>query len=188
MKRICKKVICCILGVLICVSLSGCVIGEYAICDFYVDENGDQHFMMFGKRGANGGDEGSENGSLKVLHLTTSHFDHYACEQTDTGYEVRGRVSQENDDKAVAIFIHAEEDATINVSGTLTKVSGNNTELVYEAENGERTKITDNFSDSYDIALDISKGTGKLLFTGESAVYDFEIGLQLIDGVSYSSN
>lgn len=49
MKNVQRKMICIILSVLLCLSLSGCTIGEYAVCDFYTDGNGDLHFMMIGK-------------------------------------------------------------------------------------------------------------------------------------------
>lgn len=60
-KRICQQITYSILGALICVSLSGCTIGEYHVFDTYVDENGEQHFMGFGKTGPSGGDESIEN-------------------------------------------------------------------------------------------------------------------------------
>lgn len=61
LKRVCQQIVFGILGVLICVSLSGCTIAGYHIVDAYVDENGEQHFMGFGKNGPSGGDESIEN-------------------------------------------------------------------------------------------------------------------------------
>lgn len=60
-KGIYKKVIYGILSVLVCVSLSGCTIGGYHVADNYVDENGEQRFMGFGKTGPSGGEESIEN-------------------------------------------------------------------------------------------------------------------------------
>lgn len=57
MKGIYQKAICGIVSVLVCVSLSGCTIGEYDVCHFYTDENGHQHFMMLGKHEASGSEE-----------------------------------------------------------------------------------------------------------------------------------
>lgn len=63
-KRIYRKIIYSILVVLICVSLSGCTVGEYAVCEFYSDENGNQHFMLFGQHGATGEETADFKGSF----------------------------------------------------------------------------------------------------------------------------
>ena len=60
-KVIYQKVVYGIVSVLVCVWLSGFTIGEYQILDAYVDENGEQHFMGFGKTGSSGGKESIEN-------------------------------------------------------------------------------------------------------------------------------
>lgn len=127
-----------------------------------------------------------ENTGSKIFNVDTSYFDNYTHEQTDTAYIITGRVIQKNDENAIVINIHAEESKTVNVSGTLTKVSGDDIELVYVPEDGEEVKIADNASTSYDAAITISKGDGRIIFMGENAVYDFEIELELTDGVSYS--
>ena len=64
MKRACQQIIFSILGVLICASLSGCTLEEYHVFDGYEDENGEQHFMVFGKTGPSGGEESIENKNL----------------------------------------------------------------------------------------------------------------------------
>lgn len=125
-----------------------------------------------------------EKTGSKFFNVKTSHFDSYTNEQTDTAYIITGRVTQENDGNAIAVNIHAEESGMVNVRGTLTKISGNNTELVYVSEDGEKVKIADNSSASYDTAISIPKGEGKIIFMGESAVYDFELELELTEGVS----
>ena len=61
MKKAYQQIVFSILGVLICVSLSGCTIGGYRVFDVYVDENGVQRFMAFGKTGPSGGQESIEN-------------------------------------------------------------------------------------------------------------------------------
>jgi len=130
----------------------------------------------------------SKNTDSQILNVETSIFDSYTMEETETACIIKGRVSQKNDDNAVAAIVHAEEDITINISGTLTKINGDDTELIYMSSDGEKTKITDNSSDTFDLPLNVSEGEGKIIFTGESAVYDFEIELKLTDGVSYSDS
>lgn len=128
----------------------------------------------------------SENGFPKIFNVETSHFDKYTAEQTDTAYVIKGRVNQENDENAVVITIHAEENATISIQGTLTKNSGGDTELTYVSPDGEKTKIADNSSETLDTTINILKGDGKVIFIGESAVYDFDIHVEMTDGVSFS--
>ena len=48
-------------------------------------------------------------------------------------------------------------------------------------------EIADNSSASFDTAITISKGDGKIVFMGKSAVYDFEFEFELAEGVSYSN-
>ena len=57
MKRAFRQMTVCVLSVLICALFSGCAIGEYHVFDTYLDENGEQHFMGFGRTGPSGGDE-----------------------------------------------------------------------------------------------------------------------------------
>jgi len=130
----------------------------------------------------------SKSTDANILNAETSIFDSHTMEQTETACIIKGRVSQKNDNNAVAVIVHAEENATINISGTLTKINGSDTELIYMSSNGKTTKITDNFSDTFSYALNVSEGEGKIIFAGETAVYDFEIELELIDGVSYSDS
>lgn len=61
MKRVCQQIIGSILGVLICASLSGCTIGGHHVLDVYVDENGEQSFIGFGKTGPSGVEKSTEN-------------------------------------------------------------------------------------------------------------------------------
>lgn len=130
----------------------------------------------------------SQNADSRIFDIETSIFDSYEMEQTETACIIKGRVSQKTDDNAVVVIVHAEEDAVINISGTLTRVNGNDTELLYMPSNGEKTKITDNSSDTFNAQLGVSEGEGKIMFTGETAVYDFEVELELTDGVSYSDS
>ena len=60
-KRVCQQIIFSILGILICISLSGCAVGGYHVFGTYVDENGKHHFMGFGKTGPSGSEESIEN-------------------------------------------------------------------------------------------------------------------------------
>ncbi|MDD2973138.1 MAG: hypothetical protein PHE02_13525 [Lachnospiraceae bacterium] len=124
--------------------------------------------------------------SSQIMNVETSHFDKYTSEQTNTAYVVKGRVNQENDENAVVIMIHAEENATVSIQGTLTKNSGGDTALTYVSPDGEKTKIADNSSEILDTTIKILKGDGKVIFIGESAVYDFEIHFEMTDGVSFS--
>jgi len=130
----------------------------------------------------------SKNTDSNILSVETSIFDSYTMEKTETDCIIKGRVSQKSDDNAVAVNVHAEENAMINISGTLTKVNGNDTELIYMLPNGEKTKIADNASDTFNVQLNVSEGEGKIIFTGETAVYDFEIELEMVDGVNYSDS
>ena len=61
LKKVCQQLVVSILGFFICVSLSGCAIAGYHVVDAYVDENGEQHFMAFGKIGPGGDEERIEN-------------------------------------------------------------------------------------------------------------------------------
>lgn len=61
MKRVCRQMAAGILSVLICILLSGCTVGEYHILDTYTDENGEQHFMGFGRTGPSGGEEAEKD-------------------------------------------------------------------------------------------------------------------------------
>ncbi|GEM_PF-5777812 len=122
----------------------------------------------------------------KIFNVSTSYFESYTDEETDSAYIVKGRVDQENDGNAVAVRVHAKENKTIGLKGTLTKISGSDTELVYVSPDGEKEKITDNSSDSYNTTIHISEGDGKIIFMGEHAVYDFEIELEFAEGVTYS--
>jgi len=106
-------------------------------------------------------------------------------EQTETNCVIKGRISQKSDDNAVVVIVQAEDDTVINVRGTLEKVSGNGTELVYMTSDGEKTIIADHSSDTFEAQLNVSEGEGKIVFMGETAVYDFEIELELAEGVSY---
>ena len=65
LKKVCQQLVVSILGFFICVSLSGCAIAGYHVVDVYVDENGEQHFMGFGKTGPSGGEESIVGTSLK---------------------------------------------------------------------------------------------------------------------------
>lgn len=114
-----------------------------------------------------------ENTSSKIFNVESSHFDSYTNEQTDTAYIVKGRVSQEDDGNAIAVKIYAEESVTVNVKGILTKVSGNDSELVYVSEDGKKVEIADNSCTSFDTTITISKGDGKIVFMGKSAVRDW---------------
>lgn len=57
MKRAFQQMTVCVLSVLICALFSGCTIGEYHVFDTYLDENGEQHFMGFGRTGPSGGED-----------------------------------------------------------------------------------------------------------------------------------
>lgn len=127
-----------------------------------------------------------KNESPQIFNVETSHFDKYTAEETDTAYLVKGRVNQENDENAVVVIIHAEKDASISIQGTLTKNSGGDTALTYVSPDGVKTKIADNSSETLDTTIDILKGDGKVIFIGESAVYDFDIQFEITDRVSFS--
>lgn len=75
--------------------------------------------------------------SSKIFNVSTSYFESYTDEETDSAYIVKGRVDQENDGNAVAVRVHAKENKTIGLKGTLTKISGSDTELVYVSPDGE---------------------------------------------------
>lgn len=75
--------------------------------------------------------------SSKIFNVSTSYFESYTDEETDSTYIVKGRVDQENDGNAVAVRVHAKENKTIGLKGTLTKISGSDTELVYVSPDGE---------------------------------------------------
>ena len=64
-KRRYSKIVCGIFCVAVCFTLSGCVIGEYAVFESYLDENGDEHFMLFGQRGENGNNGNKEESEHK---------------------------------------------------------------------------------------------------------------------------
>lgn len=57
MKRFCRQMFFGILVVLACGLLSGCTVGKYHIFDTVADENGEEHFMIFGETGPSGGGE-----------------------------------------------------------------------------------------------------------------------------------
>lgn len=58
MKKLRQQIILGISAILICALLSGCTIGEYRLFDTFEDEDGEQHFMLFGEIGPSGGEGG----------------------------------------------------------------------------------------------------------------------------------
>lgn len=60
MKGFIRKLTLILFCILVSTSLAGCTIGEYKVFDFYVDDNGNRKFMLFGERGPNGNIEVTE--------------------------------------------------------------------------------------------------------------------------------
>lgn len=124
--------------------------------------------------------------SKKLFNVSTSNFESYINEQSDTAHIIKGTVSQENDGNAVLVHIHSKKDVTVSVTGTMERKSGGDTHLVYVASDGMETEIADNSIERIDSTINILAGESTVRFIGESAVYDFEIEFGLTDGVSYS--
>lgn len=64
MKGFIKKLTLILFCILVSTSLAGCTIGEYKVFDFYIDDNGNRKFMLFGERGPNGNIEVTEQETL----------------------------------------------------------------------------------------------------------------------------
>ncbi len=129
--------------------------------------------------------ESGQNTDKQIFNVSSSYFIHYSAEQTEDVYLVNGQVSQENDGNAVVLRLEAEEDTEINLKGTLEKVSGGDTELVYLSSDGKKTKIADNSSEIFETKISLTEGDGEIVFLGQHAVYDFELELELVDTVVY---
>ncbi len=95
MKGIYQKVIYGILSVSVCVSLSGCTIGGYHVADVYVDENGEQRFMLFGRTGPSGGEESikSENSTDEINAIEENNYNSESIVGTELK---RGWTSSDN--------------------------------------------------------------------------------------------
>ena len=132
------------------------------------------------------GEPSRQSDSSNFFNAESSYFASYTKEETKDGCLIKGVVNQENDGNAVVARVRAEQAATVEVSGTMTRESGGDTRLVYVTPEGEEIKIADNSAEAFATTIDLSAGDGKLVFMGESAIYDFEVQLELTDGVSYS--
>lgn len=153
MKRIFHKVICVFWGVLLCVSLSGCTIGEYSVFDFYLDENGNQRFMLFGKHGANGDEEEIENESSEIVDNM----------QESENSENVGNDIQDNDDSVNSIIGTSLKRGWTSSDNFILKgrdVAVKEDSILFSINLGQEKEITI----SYDILLD--DGEYQLVYVG----------------------
>lgn len=153
MKRIFHKVICGFLYVLLCVSLSGCAIGEYSVFDFYLDENGNQRFMLFGKHGANGDEEEIENKRSEIVDNI----------QESENSENVGNDIQDNDDSVNSIIGTSLKRGWTSSDNSILKgrdVAVKEDSILFSINLGQEKEITI----SYDILLD--DGEYQLVYVG----------------------
>jgi len=153
MKRIFHKVICGFLYVLLCVSLSGCAIGEYSVFDFYLDENGNQRFMLFGKHGANGDEEEIENKRSEIVDNI----------QESENSENVGNDIQDNDYSVNSIIGTSLKRGWTSSDNSILKgrdVAVKEDSILFSINLGQEKEITI----SYDILLD--DGEYQLVYVG----------------------
>lgn len=119
-------------------------------------------------------------GCAANLYSETSYFDGFSAENTDTTYTVKGTVHQMEDDNATVAYLRASQDAEITVKGTMKQTEGD-IQLLYIAPDGTQTLLQENENESVDVTFKVPQGEGCIRFSGENAVYRFELQLEAAD-------
>lgn len=108
MKRQGRKIVSLFLCFLILYSLTGCSIGKYKVFECFTDENGDEHFMLFGQLGPQGGVEESDTSSEPVNETPTDD----SSGSIEGNFFKRGWTSSDNSIlKGKKVTVH--EDSTL---------------------------------------------------------------------------
>lgn len=124
---------------------------------------------------------------LKENRLLNNIYHPLTTNQTGNSYLMKGTIYLKNQRGLVKIA--ADTDRKIKIKGTLTQKTGE-IELVYKNPDGEMITLAESREGtaqpvSIDTVLDLKAGEGEISFAGSDAVYDFELTLELADGVKF---
>lgn len=171
LKRICQQIVISILSVLICVSLSGCIIGGYHVADAYVDENGEQHFMGFGKTGPSGSEESIVGTSLKRGWTSSDNS------------ILKGRDVSVKED-SILFSINLGEEKEVKISYDIVLDEGEY-QLVYVSPDGTEQVLQDNRVIQSEEKFLFTQGQNEISILSNNAVFkeiDISIaGIQVSD-------
>ncbi len=184
-KRRYSKIVCGIFCVAVCFTLSGCVIGEYAVFESYLDENGDEHFMLFGQRGENGNNgnkEESEHKDVEENHTIQESESVKSVESdsivgtslkrgwTSSDHSIlKGRnVSIKEDSILFSIDLAQEKEITISYDMV---VNDGEYQLVYIGPDGTAQILQDDKKIQSEEKILFTKGQNQIAILSNTAVF-----------------
>lgn len=196
MKNIQRKMICIILGALLCFSLSGCTIGEYAVCDFYTDENGDLHFMMFGKHNMGEAEDEISESAENLPEIEDSMAKIKSLEKTEAIEGIRdnnsdstnitattlksGWTSSDNSilkgtnvsvkEDSTLFLINMKQEKEVTISYDI-QLSDGEYQLIYISSDGTEQILEDEQTAQSDKQILLAQGKNKIVLVSDNTVF-----------------